>query len=63
MSASTIVIKNPPPSADGSVKKTSLGAATYSIIVPTLWVVSAVFAAARADTSPNGTGKYPFFIF
>ncbi|XP_044759438.1 uncharacterized protein LOC123317119 [Coccinella septempunctata] len=56
MSASTIVIKNPPPSATGSVRKSTLNNATYSIVVPTLWLVSAVFAAARADTSPNGTG-------
>lgn len=57
MSASTIVIKNPPASATGSVRKSYLSTTTYSIIVPTLWLVSAVFAAARADTSPNGTGE------
>ncbi|KAL3273642.1 hypothetical protein HHI36_015072 [Cryptolaemus montrouzieri] len=56
MSASTIVIKNPPPSTCGSLRKSCLNGTTYSIVVPTLWVVSAVFASARADTSPNGTG-------
>ncbi|KAK9888275.1 hypothetical protein WA026_000538 [Henosepilachna vigintioctopunctata] len=56
MSASTIVIKNPPPSVCGSVKKNCLGSTTYSIVVPTLWLLSAVFASARADPSPNGTG-------